>query len=74
MWSYLHNQRSKQKNLADLQFLLNEALFYKSWFRKLLKHKKGTFNMKVNYIILLNYWLTGHTENFKAKLYYFRET
>ena len=30
--------------------------------------------MKVNYIIPLNYWLAGHTENFKAKLYCFQET
>ena len=29
--------------------------------------------MKVCYIIPLNYQLTGHTENFKIKLYYFQE-
>ena len=29
--------------------------------------------MKVNYIILRNYRLAGHLENFKIKLYYFQE-
>ena len=29
--------------------------------------------MKVHYIIPLNYRLTGQPENFKIKLYYFRE-
>ena len=29
--------------------------------------------MKVYYIIPLNYQLTGDTENFKTKLYYFPE-
>ena len=35
--------------------------------------KKRTSNMKVYYIILLNYQFTGHPENFKIKLYYFQE-
>ena len=29
--------------------------------------------MKIYYIILLNYQLTGHPENLKIKLYYFQE-
>ena len=29
--------------------------------------------MKVYYIIPLNYWMTGHPESFKVKLYYFQE-
>ena len=29
--------------------------------------------MKVYYIILLNYQLTGHPENFNIKLYYFQD-
>ena len=29
--------------------------------------------MKVYYIVLLNYRLTGHPENFKIKLFYFQE-
>ena len=29
--------------------------------------------MKVSYIIQLNYRLTGHSENFKIKSYYFQE-
>ena len=37
MFSYLLNQRSKQTNLANLQFLLNYALFSKNLRRKLLK-------------------------------------
>ena len=37
MFWYLRNQRSKQTNLADSQFLLNYALFSKNWCRKLLK-------------------------------------
>ena len=71
MWSYACNQRSKQADLGDLQFLSNNALFSKNWCRKLLK--KRTWNMKVYYIIPLNYQFTGHPENFKIKLYYFQE-
>ena len=71
MWSCLRNQRSKQSNLVDLQFLLNYALFSKNWCRKLLK--KGSLNMKVYYIIPLNDRLTGHPENYKISLYYFQE-
>ena len=37
MFSYLRNQRSKQTNLADLQFLLSYARFSKNGSRKLLK-------------------------------------
>ena len=70
MWSYLRNQRSKQTNLVDLQFLLNYALFSKNSCRELLKK---TSNMKVYYIIQLNYQLTEYPENFKIKLYYFQE-
>ena len=29
---------------------------------------KRTFNMKVHHIVPLNYWLTGHLENFKINL------
>ena len=29
MWSYLRKQRSKQRNLVDLEFLSNYALFSK---------------------------------------------
>ena len=73
MWSYLHNQRSKQKKVVDLQFLSNYVFFSKNWFRKLLKHKIRTSNMTVYFIIPLNYRLTGHPETFKVKLYYFKE-
>ena len=37
MFWYLRNQRSKQGNLADLQFLFNYALFSQNWCSKLLK-------------------------------------
>ena len=30
--------------------------------------------MEVYYTIPLNYWLTGHPENFKIKLCYFQES
>ena len=50
--SSLSNQRSKQTNLADLQFLSNYALFSKNWCRKVLK--EGALNLKVYYIIPLN--------------------
>ena len=36
--------------------------------------KKQASNMKVYYIVPLNYRLTGHPENFKIKLYYFQES
>ena len=67
MLSYLCNQRSKQTNLVDLQFLS-----YYSLFQKLVQKtvKKGTSNMKV---IPLNCRLSGHPEIFKVKLYYFQE-
>ena len=46
------------------------ALFQK----QVQKHvKKRTSNMKVYYIIPLNYQLTGHPEILKIKLYYFQE-
>ena len=35
--------------------------------------KKRTSNVKVYYIIPLNYFFTGHPENFKIKLYCFQE-
>ena len=35
--------------------------------------KKRTLNMKAYYIIQLDYRLTGHSENFTIKLYYFQE-
>ena len=34
---------------------------------------KRTSNMKVSYVIPLNYWLTGQPENFKIKLCYFQD-
>ena len=37
MFWYLHNERSKQTNIADLQFLLNYTLFSKIWSKKMLK-------------------------------------
>ena len=42
-------------------------------FQKLVQKvvKKRTTNMKVYCIIPLNYLLTGHSQNFKMKLYYF---
>ena len=70
MWSHLRKQRSKQRNFVDLQFLLNYVLFSKNLVPKGVK--KETSNIKV-YIIPLNYRLTGNTENFKIKLYYFQE-
>ena len=36
--------------------------------------KKQASNMKVYYIVPLNYRLTGHPENFKIKLYYFQKS
>ena len=44
-------------------------------FQKLMQNvvKERTSNIKVYYIIPLNYRLTGHPENFKIKLYYFKE-
>ena len=44
-------------------------------FQKLVQKvaKTRTSNMNVYYIIPLNYRLTGHSENFKIKLYYFQE-
>ena len=35
--------------------------------------KTGAENMKVYYIIPLNYRLARHSENFKTKLYHFQE-
>ena len=29
--------------------------------------------MKVDYVIQMNCWLTGHPENFKIKLFHFQE-
>ena len=58
MWSYLRSQRSKQTNFVDLQFLSNYALFLKILGQKVVR--KGTSNMKVYYIIPLNYRLTGN--------------
>ena len=46
-----------------------------SLFQKLVQKviKKRTSNMKLYYIIPLNYCLTGHPEDFKIKLYHFQE-
>ena len=52
MWSYLRNQRSKQTNLVDLQFLSNYVLFSKKLVQNVVK--KGSLNMKEYYIIPLN--------------------
>ena len=68
MFCYLHNQWSKQTNLANLQFHLNYVLLSKNWCRKMLK--KETWIWKyIYYIISLKYQLIGHPENFKIKLY-----
>ena len=66
MWSYLRNQRSKQKNLSFELCTLFQKLVQKA-------AKNKTSNMKVYHIIPKNYRLTGHPENFKMKLYYLQE-
>ena len=72
IWSYLRNQRSKQINFVDLQFLSNYALFSKKLVQKAVK--EGTSKTKGYYVIPLNYRLTGNPENSKIKLYYFQES
>ena len=71
MLLYLRNQRSKQTNLASLQFLFELCTILPKLVQKVVK--KRTSNMKVYYIIPLSYQLTGHLENFKIKLCYFEE-
>ena len=61
MWSYLRNQRLK-KSFVDLQFLSNYALFSKSWSKKLLKRSLEYESILCNYIIPLNYRLTGNQD------------
>ena len=72
MWSHLRNQRSKQTNLVRFTISFKLCTLFQKLVQKVVK--KGTSNMKVYYIIPLNYRLTGHPENFKIKLYYFQET
>ena len=64
--SYLRNQRSKQANLVDLQFLSNCALFSKDWCRSLLKKEPRIESILCNSN-------KRHPENFKIKLYCFQE-
>ena len=71
MWSYRHNQRSKQTNLVDFTVFFELCTPSQKLVQKTVR--KGNFNMKVYYIIPLNYWMTGNPENFKVKLYYFQE-
>ena len=61
MWLCLRNQRSKQSNLVDLQFLLNYALFSKNWCRKLLK--KEYESMLYNSIERLVDWTSSEFQN-----------
>ena len=72
MFWYLFNQRSKQTNLADLQFLLNYALFSKNLYRKLLKKNLECESISYNSTELSVD--SGHPEIFKIKLYYFQES
>ena len=58
MFSYLRSQQSKQKNLADLQFLLNYALFSKNWLRKLLKKPLENESILYNSTELLVAWIS----------------
>ena len=71
MWLYLCNQWSKQTNFVDLQFFFELRTFGQKLVQKIIK--KGTSNMKVYYVIPLNYRFTRRPENFKMKLYYFQE-
>ena len=66
---YVNNDRNKQ-TLYIYNFFRIMTLF-----EKLLPKvvKKRASNMKVYYIIPLNYQLTGHPENFKIKLYCFQK-
>ena len=59
MFRDLHNERSKQTNVADLQFLLNYTLFSKIWGKKMLKK-----NLEYESILY---------KSFKIKLYYYQE-
>ena len=59
----------KKTNLADLQFLLKDALFSKTWCRKLLKKLKYE-SILYNSTKVSVAW---HPENFKIKLYYSQE-
>ena len=70
MWSYLRRQLPKQTNLVDLHFFQIMVSFPKTSAESCYKR---TSNMKVYYIIPLNSRLTGDTENFKIKIYYFYE-
>ena len=65
MFWYLRNLRSKQTNVADLQFFFFELY---TLFQKLEQKivKKRTLNMKVYYIILLSYQFTEDLENTKS--------
>ena len=71
MWLYLHNQPSKQTNLVHLSFFFELCTLFQKLVQKIVE--KGTSNTKVYYKIPLNYCLTEHPENFKAKLYYFQK-
>ena len=67
---YVTNGQNKQ-NLADLQFLLNYALFCKHLCRKLLKKPLEYESILYNSTELSVD--SGHPWIFKIKLYYFQE-
>ena len=63
MWSYRRSQLSKQRNLVDLQFLLNYALFSKNWFRKLLKKNLEYESILHNSTELSVNWASTESQN-----------
>ena len=70
---HIRKKQLKQANLVYLHilFLLNNALFSESWYRKLPKKTLEYGSML--YIILLFFRLTWHPQNWKIKSYYFQE-
>ena len=69
MWSYYVTSSQNKQTLYIYHFFQIMHSFPKIGAEVV---KKRTSNVKVYYIISLNYSLTGHPENFKIKLYYFQ--
>ena len=63
MWSHLRNQRLKETNLVDLQFLSNYEPFSKNWCGKLLKRSLEDESILHDYIELLVDWASRDFEN-----------
>ena len=68
MCGHIRNQQPKETKLVYLAFLL---IYTKNWCRKLLKQSSS--NLKVCYIIPLNYRFTGHPEISKSNYIVFKK-